>query len=118
MFDLSTIKAKNRQAALQFTRSEKTRGTLKALAEMCLSTRTRRAECPHCVERINDFVVTSLGPNGGLLVTPTNDGAKLFLRNMFAFSEDYRGASVVIKHRNWPSILWLIQAGGMTASRK
>ena len=72
------------------------------------------SQVPPATREANDFIVTSIGPNRGLLVTPTDDGAKSFLRKTFAFSEDYLGASVVVKHRDWPSILWLIQADGMT----
>ena len=78
MFDLSTIKAKNRQAAAKFKKPLHSQ-------PLCSSPDVKIREC------INDFIVTGLGPNGGLLVTPANKGAKSFLRKMFAFSEDYRG---------------------------
>ncbi len=77
-----------------------------------------RSQVPCVVDPREDFIATSQGPNGGLLVTPTNEEARVLLKRMFAYSDDYRGASVIIKHRDWPSLLFTIEAAGMTASRK
>ena len=122
MFGLSTIKSMNKRAAAQMKKSglcakdpsapKYEARKVKEFEQESLS------QVPPTPREANDFIVTSLGPNGGLRVTPTNKGAKSFLKKLFVFSEDYRGGSVVIKHRSWPSILWLIQADGMTASRK
>ena len=77
-----------------------------------------RSQAPCVVDPREDFLVVSKGPNGGLLVTPTNDGAKTLLKKLFAYSDDYRGASVILKHRDWQSLLFNIEAAGMTALRK
>ena len=125
MFGLSTLVQMNRRAAAQM------KGKVKLgfcaenpLAPKSEAVKTKefeqelRSQASCVAEPREDFTVVSQGPNGGLLVTPTNDGAKAFLKKMFAYSDDYRGASVILKHRDWPSLLFTIEAAGMTASRK
>ena len=65
-----------------------------------------------------DFQITSKGPNGGLMVTPHTDAAKALLKRMFAYSEDYRGASVMLKHRDLPSLLFTINVAKLTVLRQ
>lgn len=118
MFDLSTIKAKNRQAGAKLKK------LFPAAAPALLEASKALHSQPLCsspdvkIRPVADFLVVSKGPNGGLVITPTNKPAKALLKRLFAYSDDYRGTSVILKHRDWPSLLWLIEADGMTASRK
>ena len=122
MFGLSTIKSMNKRAAVQMKKSgfcaedpvaPKSEATKVKEFEQEL-----RSQAPCVVDPREDFTVSGLGPNGGLLVTPRNRAAKKLLKKLFAYSEDYRGASVVLKHRDWSSFLFTISAAGMTVLRK
>ena len=123
MFGLSTTKSMNKRAAAQMKKSGFCAEDPVAPKSEAAKTKEfeqelhSQAPCVAVTPR-EDFTVTSQGPNGGLLVTPTNDGAKALLKRLFAYSDDYRGTSVILKHRDWPILLFTIEAAGMTASRK
>jgi hypothetical protein len=121
MFGLSTIIQMNKRAAAQFRetlpqaarRMAETPGTFAYAATHSESSTPDLEICPD-----QDFVITSKGPNGGLMVTPHTDAAKALLKRMFAYSEDYRGASVMLKHRDLPSLLFTINAAKLTVLRQ
>lgn len=120
MFGLSTLIQMNKLAAARFKKTGSTNlewTDHKAPKSESTKVKEFEQELREQAAR-EDFVVTSKGPNGGLLVTPTNEGAKALLKKLFAFSDDYRGASVILKHRDWSNLLFSIQAAGMTALRQ
>lgn len=92
----------NKRAAAQF------RETLPQAIHAECSTPDKEV-CPDV-----DFVITRKGPRVGLAVTPVTDAGKKLLKSLFKYSEDYRGASVILKHCDLPSLRHHIFNAGLT----
>jgi hypothetical protein len=128
MFGLNTIKLMNKRAAAQLKGDKSSfcnhnplpKSEAKKVKEFEQKLHSQAPCCPTPDVEIcsgQDFVITSKGPNGGLMVTPHTDAARTLLKRMFTYCEDYRGASVMLKHRDLPSLLFTINTAGLTALR-
>jgi hypothetical protein len=138
MFGLSTIVQMNKCAAAMFkdkapkSEAQKVRefmdelvgqvpntpGTLAHEATRKRKTNLEDGFCafnpvPHEAPKF-DLTVQKKGPNMGCLVTPMTEAARNWLKARFCYSEDYRGASVIIKHRDLCSLLFDIERAGLT----